>query len=99
MRQFKQETYYVLDYKEARTLIQECFNMPDYYIDDVEEWINDSVDMYPVQLSDYDDEMRTEVTRFISDPEQGNCGLHPLLLELAERKEIPEGNYLIEICW
>jgi hypothetical protein len=55
--------------------------------------------MYPVDLRDYDDDMRKEVARFISDPEAGNCGLHPLLLELAERGEIPEGNYLIEICW
>ncbi len=99
MRQFRQEMYNVLDYKEARKLIQECFNVTDYDISDVEEWHNESFDVYPVDLRDYDDDMRKEVAQFVSDPETGNCGLHPLLLELAERKEIPEGNYLVEICW
>jgi hypothetical protein len=99
MRKFKQETYNVLDWKDACRLIQECFKVSGYDISDVEEWHNDSSEVYPVDLRDYDDDMRKEVARFVNDPETGNCGLHPLLLELAARGEIPEGNYLIEVCW
>lgn len=99
MRQFKQETYNVLDWKDACRLIQECFKVPDYDISDVEGWANDSTEVYQVDLRDYDEEARQEVSRFIEDHETGNCRLSWLLLELADRKEIPEGNYLIEVSW
>ncbi|HEX3642847.1 MAG TPA: hypothetical protein VHV10_16300 [Ktedonobacteraceae bacterium] len=95
MRQLKQEAYNVLSYREAEQLIQECFNKPDYQI--AEGWSNDSAQVFDVRIADFDEWIERDVKRF--ETENYNVSVYWLLFALCARQEIPEGKYLIEICW
>lgn len=102
MRQFKQEMYYVFSENEICNLIQETFSKKEYNAAAEEEWTNDSHHAFYIDLSGYGDDERRDVQHFIEGTQPykyWNCGLVWLLHELADRKEIPEGNYLIEVCW
>lgn len=96
----KQIPYFVLDHREVDVLIQTQFNRPDYDCVVEEEWSNDSEHSLVVDLSaagGYDDDEREDVERFVNG--SGTCKLVWLLHALAEKQVIPQGNYLIDVCW
>ena len=98
----KQHTYWQMDYDEFNALIREHFHKPDYDVVAEEEWANDSEHTMPIRLDMYSNYDRADVQFFMENapPWKGwHCSWGNLLTELAERKVIPEGDYLIAVCW
>jgi|SRR6266487_1292055 len=103
MMQLKSDPYYTLSYSELDALIQQHFNKPDFNCVADYEWSNDSQHTGTATIKDvlvgsidYD-----EVQEFINAPKvpQFPCHWSILLAELARRGEVPEGNYIVEVCW
>ena len=98
----KQELYYILGYRELDELIQRHFNKPDFECIAAYEWSNDSDHTGTVRIAEIEHGFeREEIASFINSPFVPDYPLHWsfLLAELARRGEVPEGNYLIEVCW
>lgn len=95
MRQFKQETYYVLSHSKLEDIIQHCFNMPSYVI--AEGWENDSIHFFDIRLTDFNQFVENDIEKFKAN--RYNPLVENLLTALCARKEIPEGKYLIEVCY
>ena len=99
----KQETYYILDSKELDQLIQQHFKKPDFNCVVAYEWFNDSEHTGIVLVSNLEnDELaQKDLQKFIQNPDTPDYPVHWsfLLAELVRRNEVPEGNYLIEVCW
>jgi hypothetical protein len=99
----KQEPCYTLIYSELDDLIQKHFNKPDFNCVADYEWSNDSQHTGTATIKDVEEGGidHDEVQEFINAPgvPRFPCHWSILLAELARRGEVPEGNYIIEVCW
>ena len=101
----KQVTHWQLDYNDVNALILEHFSpfVPDDYNCVAEqEWSNDTCQEFDLSLQEY---LPSEIENI----EQLVAGTMPydhydhdtcmLLHELVRRGVLPEGKYLITVCW
>jgi hypothetical protein len=97
---FTQHLYWEVDYSDLEALIRSQFQQPSYSIVAAQEWANDSDYTYSVSLHGYDELERAEVARCMAGgPLEHRWKLSMLLQELAARQVIPEGDYLVRVCW
>lgn len=101
MEQIKQESYYVLDCNELDEIIQKHLNKPEYNCVANHEWTNDTSQTCVVSanITEYDEK---DVQLYINSPKpdpQGRLYWGTILSYLAKQGVVPEGNYLVEICW
>lgn len=94
MLDIPQKTYYVLDYRRFDDLVKKHFQKPNFDSVLTYEW-NDGCDYtFSVRIKDVDEQD-------IKDFEEKDEYVHwsDLIGELAKRKVLPEGDYLIEVSW
>jgi len=99
MQTIKQELYYVLDYSELETIIQNHFNRPDYELLATQEWSNGSSKTFLLTDKPLDKWDTDRVTKFASGEGDGEYSLRALMCKLVIDGEIPAGNYLIDVSW
>lgn len=91
------ETVMRVEYNDLEKLISETYGI-DYEIVPMEEWNNDSEHSYSIkkeELSKYDQ-------AYLQDFKNGKPRhfiLPSIMTDLCNRDIIPEGNYLIGVCW
>jgi len=67
-----------------------------YLVSDM-EWSNDSTHTFSVQKEPWDAYLQGKMDKFLIG--RGSYSLRVILTDLANRDLIPEGNYLITVCW
>jgi len=92
----KEETFYVMDYDEVDSLIEQHYGRG-YEFLAKEEASNDSTHRFNVngRLSEWD---QRDVDKWVQTG-SGSYLTSRLLNDLANKGVIPTGNYLIEVCW
>lgn len=81
-------------WKDLERFIQEIYNKPDYDIVGNEEWDNDSEYRFDVKQS-VEISLADYKKKYLFESFSLNC----ILQDLCNRKLIPEGTYLINVCW
>lgn len=101
MIEVKQETMYVMDYKELERLIQAEYSQPDFDIVLSEGWRNDTSYETYVHLGDpmFDPDAVEAFKTTPNDRNENEFVLNDLMLDMAQRGVIPEGDYLIRVMW
>lgn len=102
MMQFPQTSYYEMSDNEFDALIQGHFRKK-YNVVAWEEWHNDSQHASGnITIEGYDEDMKENVIHFMEGTkpyEYWRIDWTELLHHLVYLGVIPEGNYLIEVCW
>jgi hypothetical protein len=95
--QFKQRTFNLLEYSELDEIIQKHFRRPDYECTVFYEWDNDEEHSGTVSIQDAE-RHADDIKQFI-EGKYDSCHWTTLLSELARRGVVPEGEYIVEVCW
>lgn len=101
MRTFKQQTYYVIDSSDFDLLIQAELGVG-YNSVAANEWSNDTSYTAHITKQGYDHYSKQSVQDFIIGKglREMKTDLWICILEhLAVKEVIPEGHYLITVCW
>lgn len=102
----KKKTVIEIDMQELRKLIRDTFKgkakkLGDFNFVAIEEWNNDEQHSFNIDASERDEWEENNFQGFLSgDWSRQKPGITLILLnELAARKVIPEGEYLLNISW
>ncbi len=88
----EQKTYNVVSYNELNEIVEEEFG-PGWDFISSNECNNDSSYVIDPENGNDDEWTREAIANF------PQCGVYDILTTLVSRKRIPDGVYLIEVCW
>ena len=98
---FKEVKYFEVEYKDLEHYINSHYGTSGYSVVADMECSNDSsVTIDCVKKQDLDEYEKKELTKFLdSDGNDGSYITSTLMLDLCNKGLIPEGDYLIRVCW
>lgn len=99
MRKIEQETYYILDYDELETIIQDEYDISSFDIPSIEEKGNDAYMIFWVEKFEELDEWNAKDVEKIRNGEGVMYSTNTIVRDMANRGIIPFGKYLVSISW
>ena len=97
---YKIKSVIVVEYFDLNEFLTERFDLPeDYEFDAMEELGNDEIKSLNVSKNNIDKYDQQYVDAVLIDKNPKVYGTRSILCYLCNLGEIPEGEYLVDVCW